>query len=455
MGSTYHPKRRRTPGTLLMALSLVGLAAVAVLAIGLLRPVGTAYDLARSLPPPWPFAGPELNPSGAGAEIGPPPVEPAPAATVPTFTPTPPSTPTSTSTATTAPTAPPTETPQPLPTLTPTPPLPAPVEVAAIDVQPAQPAIQLGGLRHQWQTWNNCGPATLATNLSYYGSPLDQAAVGAVLRPYADDKNVTPEEMAAYARGQGFAAQVRVNGSAGLARQLISNGIPLLIETWLEEQPNDGMGHYRLLVGYDDAAARWIVYDSYISTNLVNADPANYQGIYMDYAQTDAWWKVFDRTYVLIYPPQQEPLVRAILGEAFDPAVMWQQAAAMAQAEIAQNPGDPFAHFNLGTSLVALGDYAGAAAAFDQARAIGLPWRMFWYQFDIFPAYLNTGRYAEMVQLADATNAVTDSIEEIHYWRGRALAALGDLPAAEAAYRRALELNPSYRAAAEAVGSGQ
>lgn len=322
-----------------------------------------------------------------------------------------------------------------------------------MEVQPAAPAAQLSGLRHQWQTWNNCGPATLAMNLSYYGSPLDQADIGAVLRPYQDDKNVTPEEMAAFARSQGYQAQVRVDGSADLARRLISNGIPLLIETWLEEQPNDGMGHYRLLVGYDDAAAHWIGYDSYVSTNLVSPDPATYQGIYMPYDQTDAWWKVFHRTYVLIYTPDQEPVVRAILGDAFDANVMWQQSLVTAQNEIAQNPADPFAHFNLGTILVALDDYAGAAAAFDQARALGLPWRMFWYQFDIFPAYLNTGRYVEMVQLADATNAVTDSIEEIHYWRGRGLAALGDLPAAAAAYRRALDLNPAYTPAADALAT--
>ena len=290
-------------------------------------------------------------------------------------------------------------------------------------------------------------------NLSYYGSPLSQADIGAVLRQFPDDKNVSPHELAGYARSQGFQAQVRANGSADLARQFLSNGIPLLIETWLEEQPNDGMGHYRLLVGYDDANQRWIAYDSYVHTNPVSEDPNNYQGIYMPYAETDSLWKVFNRTYVLIYPPDREPVVRAILGDAFDPAVMWQQALATAQAEVAQNPNDPFAHFNVGTNLVELGDYAGAAAAFDQARAIGLPWRMFWYQFNIFPAYEQMGRYADMVSLADSVNRVTDSIEEIHYWRGRGLAGLNDLAGAQAAYNRALQLNPSFGPASEALAA--
>jgi tetratricopeptide (TPR) repeat protein len=319
--------------------------------------------------------------------------------------------------------------------------------------QPAQPAVQLAGLRHFWQTWNNCGPATLATNLSYYGSTLDQADIGNVLRRYADDKNVSPEELVAFAQGQGYMAQLRVNGSAELARTFLSNGIPLLIETWFEEDPGDGMGHYRLLAGYDDANARWIVYDSYSHQNLVSSDPNNYQGIYMSYEQTDAWWKVFNRTYVLVYPPDRDSLVRSILGDAYDTTVMWQQAIATAHAEIAANPGDPYAHFNVGTSLVQLGDFTGAAAAYDQARALGLPWRMLWYQFGPFAAYTEVGRYQEVIDLGQATlTSAAGGIEEIHYWRGRALAGLGDQARAQTEWNQALVLNPDYAPAKQALG---
>ena len=38
----------------------------------------------------------------------------------------------------------------------------------------AQPAVTLAGLRHEWQTWNNCGPATLAMLMSFFGSQLDR-----------------------------------------------------------------------------------------------------------------------------------------------------------------------------------------------------------------------------------------------------------------------------------------
>jgi hypothetical protein len=82
--------------------------------------------------------------------------------------------------------------------------------------------------------------------MSYFGSKLSQADVAAVLRPYRDDKNVSPDEMAAYARARGLQAIVRVNGDADRLKRLLSAGVPVLLETWYEPKPNDGMGHYRL-----------------------------------------------------------------------------------------------------------------------------------------------------------------------------------------------------------------
>lgn len=329
-------------------------------------------------------------------------------------------------------------------------PLPTPVPA----YQPAQPAVTLSGINHEWQTWNNCGPATLAMNLSYFGSTLDQAAIGAVLRRHPDDKNVSPEELAAFAAGQGYHAQMRVNGSADLMRLLLSNGIPVLIETWLEEEPNDGMGHYRLLVGYDDAGQYWIGYDAYVDTGLFSSI-GPYRGIRMDYAETDALWKVFNRTYLLIYTDAQVPIVTSIYGETLDQTVMWQQATQEAQAIVQQTPNDAFTWFNLGTDLTALGDYNGAAQAYDQARRLGLPWRMLWYQYGPFQAYYAVGRAQDVLNLADATLATTQNIEELHYWRGQALAALGNPAEAQRAWQQALTLNPDYRPAGEALASTQ
>lgn len=336
-------------------------------------------------------------------------------------------------------------------TATPIPPTALPAPAPA----PLPGAIALTGVSHEWQTWNNCGPATLAMNLSYYGGRVDQAQIGAVLRRSPDDKNVSPEELVAFAQEQGMEAAVRVNGSADLLRALVAAGFPVLIETWLEEHPNDGMGHYRLITGYDDAAQVWIAYDSYVSSGLVlgggakdGSEAGEYRGIYFPYVQAAEWWKVFNYTYVLAYPPDRAAAVQTILGAAYDTAGQWVAAEATARAALAANPGDAFAWFNLGSSLWAQNRAAEAVDAFDQARAIGLPWRMLWYQFAPFAAYNAVGRHDDVLTLADATLANTDSVEEIHYWKARALAAQGNAPGARTALDKALALYPGYADAA-------
>jgi tetratricopeptide (TPR) repeat protein len=313
------------------------------------------------------------------------------------------------------------------------------------------PAIRLTGLTHAWQTWNNCGPATLAMNLSYFGSRTTQAEIAATLRPFKDDKNVNPEELAAYARSHGLRALARVNGSPETLRQLLAAGAPVLVETWYEPKPNDGMGHYRLLVGYDDAAREWIAYDSYDSHGLVKGQP--YAGIRLPYDEIARDWPVFNRTYLLIYDEPRAAAVSKIVGDDLDDTAMWTRAAADAEAAVQQSSGDTFAWFNLGTGLTALGRFGEAAAAYDRSRQLGLPWRMLWYQFGPFRAYYETGRYDEVIALADATLRTAKHVEELFFWRGLAQKVKGDLPAARASWERALELNPNYADAQAALAA--
>lgn len=333
---------------------------------------------------------------------------------------------------------------------------------------PSSTSLRLTGLSHYWQTWNNCGPATLAMHLSYFGIKIDQDKVGAALRPFKDDKNVSPEELASYAREQGLQAMVRVNGNDNILRQLLAIGVPVLIETWYEPKPNDGMGHYRLIVGFDDAAEAWIAYDSYDSRDVVKGQP--YQGIRLPYAETDALWAIFNRVYVVLYDTAHDAAqdaahaaahaaaVEEIIGADEDDAAMWARSLAAAEAATLAKQSDPFAWFNLGSSLTALDRFAEAADAFDRARRLGLPWRMLWYQFAPFRAYYEVGRYDEVIALADATlRSAKDTIEELYYWKGMAQHAAGDPVSARASWQAALALNLNYadaRAAYQAAPEG-
>ena len=209
------------------------------------------------------------------------------------------------------------------------------------------------------------------------------------------------------------------------------------------------MGHYRMVVGYDDAARQWIVYDTYVSDGIDPKGP--YPGIRMGYDELVRLWRVFDGTYVLIYDQTHAAAAQQILGDDADDAAMWQRSLERAQAEAAADPGDAFAWFNLGNSLAAQGRYADAASAFDQARVSGLPWRMLWYQFEPFRAYYEAGRYDELLALADSVIATAGNIEETYYWRGRALQATGDTGGARTAYQRAVELKSNYAEARQAL----
>src|SRR5439155_24999741 len=77
----------------------------------------------------------------------------------------------------------------------------------ALPPLPAPPAsFKLDGFRHQWQTWNNCGPATITMALSHFGRLENQAQAATFLKPNQDDKNVSPDELVAYVHTVGMQA---------------------------------------------------------------------------------------------------------------------------------------------------------------------------------------------------------------------------------------------------------
>lgn len=343
---------------------------------------------------------------------------------------------------------PPTQTPVETPTSEPTP-TPEPLALP-VDPNALPSLVQLAGATHEYQRWNNCGPATLAMYLTFWGESTTQYDTEKFLKPDREDKNVTPQEMAAYARSVGYEALVGVNGGLHLLKTLVAAGYPVIVERWfLPFGPEDGMGHYGLVLGYDDNRQAFRLFDSY-----------NGPDVTIPYAELDELWQVFNRTFLLAYLPAQHDEVELILGtfgsgfveaQHDDPAAMYAAALEQARAEARASPGNAFAWFNLGSSLAARQRYEEAAQAFDQARHLGLPWRMLWYQFGPFEAYYQVGRHQDVVDLAAANLRQSGNLEESHYWRGLSLRALGREDEARQAFETALRFNPNYAAAAEAL----
>ena len=303
--------------------------------------------------------------------------------------------------------------------------------------------VLLTGARQEYQLWNNCGPATLSMNLSYYGWSGTQVTAAKYLKPDQEDKNVSPDQMVAFARSVGFQAVQRVNGTTDLIKELLRGGVPVLIEKGFEPEADLGwMGHYELIVGFNDEKQEFVAMDSYMGP---------YQSV--PYDQFEKYWRQFDRTYLVVYPETQAEQVAQILGPQLDDATMWAGALATAQQEAAAAPDDAFAWFNLGTDYTALQDWQNAATAYDRARQLGLPWRMTWYQFGWFDAYLNAGRYDDVLALADATLKVTPDIEEMYYYKGLVLKAAGNRDGARSQFELALKYNPNFQPAQVALAS--
>jgi predicted double-glycine peptidase len=409
----------RTLGGLMVALSLAGCGRLQAL-----------IDPPTPRPPaPTDFA-PAVTPDSARvAEVFLDPTEtPAPAPAIATEAPQgrPPSAvvPTDAPPATVTPTRPPP------PTRTP---LPAPSYV------PLKTAL-LRGFRYERQTFNNCGPATAATLLSYFGRAESQTQVAGVMRPNKDDKNVSPGEIADYAASLGFGARVVIGADLATLRALVSNGLPVIVESWFIPTPNDEMGHYMLLKGYEDDTL--IFDDSFHGENQREEASA-----------FDAMWKVFNRTAIVVWKAEQAGLARRLLGARADDRAMRDLALAAARADIDANPQDKFAWFNAGSTLVQMGEYSRAARAFDTARGLRLPWRMLWYQFGPYEAYFGAREYATLVQLTTQTLSTTNGLEESHLWRGRAYQAQGKTVDARVEFEAALKDNANFAPARDALKS--
>jgi tetratricopeptide (TPR) repeat protein len=348
-----------------------------------------------------------------------------------------------------------------LPTATSIPPTDAPIPTLQPTIPPTEivptliatpraierpSSARMYGFRHIQQTWNNCGPANITMALSFYGWQDTQETAAAFLKPIAEDKNVTPAEMVNFVNTQSqVRALTRIGGDMEMLKDFIAANFPVIVETSYQFEGYDWIGHYQTVVGYDDAARGFYVYDSYLGTG------ANGEGILEPYDRFDRVWQNFNRTFIVLYEPDREDLVAQLLGTRVDLTAAAENALAVAQAEARANPNDAFAWFNMGSSLVELGQYERAAAAYDNAIRLEIPFRITWYQFGIFEAYFNVGRYQEVLVLVENNLTNRANIEETYYWQGRVYRAQGDIAGANAAFNRALAINPRYVAAIDAL----
>ncbi len=303
---------------------------------------------------------------------------------------------------------------------------------------------------YEKQLPNNCGPAALSMMLRMFGWSGDQKTISDVIKPVNGDRNVNPEEMAYWVHN--FAGwlrmEYRVGGDLETLKRLIAAGYPVIIEGTTSLNPDDTgwpdddlwAAHYLLLTGYDDAAQTFTVQDPYRGPDRQ-----------MPYEQLKEEWKPFNYLYLVVYLPEREADVQALLGPNWDRDVNRQNALDRAMAATAQDPNDAFAWFNVGSNLVYFERYGEANAAYDQARQLGLPQRMFRYQFGPFIANFQANRTDDLLVLTDYALQRTEMSEETWLWHGWALYRQGNTAGAIEDWRTALSIRPGYEDALYAL----
>lgn len=324
---------------------------------------------------------------------------------------------------------------------------------------PFLPTARIGDITHQFQSWNNCGPATLAMSLSHFDLDLKQEETASWLKPDPEDRNVSPEELVAYVNeNTDLQSVMRVNGTVELLKRFITAGFPVIIETGIDP-PGDyswleWYGHYYLVVAYDDSNETIFVYDSWLGSGenpqgeRINVE----EGRAIGYEDFDNHWRQFNRTFIVTYEESEFDTVADIIGrENFDDELMWRKTLERNTAELEADPENGYLWFNVGTIYNNLGEYELAAAAYDKARQIGLPWRMLWYQFGPYEAYYQTGRYQDVIELADVTLYQRPYFEESYAYRGLAKIAIGETSSGIRDLESAIEFNPRYQIAQEAL----
>jgi hypothetical protein len=299
---------------------------------------------------------------------------------------------------------------------------------------------------HIFQSFNNCGPAALSMALRFYNINASQAELGQALRPYQvpggdnDDKSVTLEEVAEKSKEYGFIPYLRPMGDEELVKQFIANDIPVITRTWLKK--DDDIGHYRIIKGYDESKGVFIQDDSLQGKNL--------EYTYADY---DDIWKKFNYEYLVLIPKDKQKIAERIIGEDVDEKKAWQKAAENSRKQLAENPNDVDARFNLSVAYYKLGNYKQSVEEFEKVES-RLSFRTLWYQIEPILSYFELGNDQRVLDISERIlNNQNRAYSELYVLRGKIYQKQGNTEAARQEFQKAVLYNSNLKEAQELKNS--
>lgn len=303
---------------------------------------------------------------------------------------------------------------------------------------------RLSGGKHVFQTFNNCGPASFSMALSYYQIDESQYTLGQRLRPWQnsvgdnDDKSVTLDELAKEAENYGFRAYHRPLGNIEIVQKFVANDIPVITRTWLK--PNEDIGHYRVVKGYNQTSGQILQDDSLQGKNL-----------WYEYDEFNEIWKKFNYEYLVLIPEDKLKIAKDILKEDVNEMTAWSKAVSAARQELAKNTNDIYARFNLSVALYNIGDYQASVREFEKVEN-SLSSRTLWYQIEPIKAYYEVGNYDRVFEI---TNNILQNnnraFSELYLLRGNIYENMGNIEAARQEYEKAVFYNINLEKAQKAL----
>jgi uncharacterized protein len=241
---------------------------------------------------------------------------------------------------------------------------------------PLPSANRIGPLLFISQTLNNCGPASVAEVLDFYGLHKTQAQVAQVLRPSLPVYGMSLYGVPFYAESVGMQSIEAVGGTDVLLKALISNGIPVIVSDLVSKTEN--IRHFRPIDGYDDGGRYFIGSDPYLGPNHK-----------ISYADFDDLWKISNNRWVILYPPDKQPLVDSVLTQYWNKSAALQAGLQRAQDRVSTQANLPWSWLELADMQIDAGDLSDATANLQKGMQIGVPFEGHWLQLKLDRAAAN------------------------------------------------------------------
>src|SRR5438132_13050804 len=232
--------------------------------------------------------------------------------------------------------------------------------VPAPEPKAAPAAAAFDEMKHVWQSLNNCGPASVVMALSTFGIDVSQEAARVPLRGANVLSGMGPQRVDGWVNANfGLRSMWRNNGTNDLIKRLVANGFAPMVTQWMQDPTVSRIAHWRTVRGYDDGQGVFFVNDPMLG-NMVA----------LSYDWFGRNWQSFQYRYMVIYRPEDEGLLQAIIGKDWSEASVRQSLYERSKTEaLAQDTN--LAWLNYGEAAYANGMFEEAVAAFERGMNMG------------------------------------------------------------------------------------